>query len=227
MRAAERLAEGSAKPIASAATDGFHCAPSYAIARTSANYIFRLCSCGLDKKGFSTKYWRHVQLIRVSVICVRFSSFGLEFMTQILDVALRRDLCARWCTLAEQRLQHLTDLFESGRWRRYYGERAFLENIKEAKKAVEAWRALSGRPVARKDDAPALARQERRPGPLWRPSAPPTETAFVDPDSAMEEVPRELTVDLVALEQALIAPPPAADLATMEQRYPLLRNALL
>ena len=72
-----------------------------------------------------------------------------------LDVALRRDLLARWCTLAEQRLQHLTDLFESGRWRRYYGERAFLENIKEAKKAVETWRALSsGRPVPQRDDAP-------------------------------------------------------------------------
>jgi len=33
-------------------------------------------------------------------------------------------------------------------------------------------------------------------------------------------------VDLVALEQALIAPPPVADLAIMEQRYPLLRNVL-
>jgi hypothetical protein len=150
-------------------------------------------------------------------------------MTQILDVALRRDLCARWCTLAEQRLQHLTDLFESGRWRRYYGERAFLENIKEAKKAVETWRALSlsSRPVARRDDAPALPRQERGPEPLWRPSAPPTETLFADPDLAVEEAPSRLTVDLAALEQALIAPPPAADLAAMEQRYPLLRNALL
>ena len=59
-----------------------------------------------------------------------------------LDAVLRRNLLARWCTLAEQRLQHLTDLFESGRWRRYYSERAFLENIKEAKKAVETWRAL-------------------------------------------------------------------------------------
>jgi hypothetical protein len=148
-------------------------------------------------------------------------------MTQLLDVdldvALRRDLLARWCTLAEQRLQHLTDLFESGRWRRYYGERAFLENIKEAKKAVETWRALSsGRPVPQRDDAPG----RRRPEALWRPSAPPTETSFAAPDLATEEAPSRLMVDLVALEQALIAPPPAADLASMEQRYPLLRNVL-
>jgi hypothetical protein len=152
-------------------------------------------------------------------------------MTQLLDVdldvALRRDLLARWCTLAEQRLQHLTDLFESGRWRRYYGERAFLENIKEAKKAVETWRALSsGRPVPQRDDAPGPLRQERRPEALWRASAPPTEISLADPDLAREEAPSRLTVDLVALEQALIAPPPAADLATMEQRYPLLRNVL-
>jgi len=151
-------------------------------------------------------------------------------MTQILDVALRRDLVGRWCTLAEQRLQHLTDLFESGRWRRYYGERAFLENIKEAKKAVETWRALaSGQPVTRTDDPPGVLRQQRESEskPLWRASTPPIETPVVDDDLAAEEAPRALTIDLVALEQALIAPPPAADLATMEQRYPLLRNTLL
>lgn len=160
-------------------------------------------------------------------------------MTQVLDVALRRDLVARWCTLAEQRLQHLTDLFESGRWRRYYSERAFLENIKEAKKAVETWRALaSGRPVAQGDGATSLPRQEREPlpnaepnakpnaKPLWRASAPPVETPVTDTDPAKEEAPSRLMVDLAALEQALIGPPPVADLATMEQRYPLLRNVL-
>jgi hypothetical protein len=146
-----------------------------------------------------------------------------------LEMALRRDLLARWCTLAEQRLIHLTDLYESGRWRRYYSERAFLENIKEAKKAVETWRALSGRPVPRDHDEPELPRQEAEPPPpqpLWRPSAPATET-FIDIDVAAEAAQAAVDVDLVALERALIAPPPVADLATMEQRYPLLRNALL
>ena len=58
-------------------------------------------------------------------------------------VAVGRDIAARWCALAEQRLQHLSEMFETGRWRRYHSEIAFLENIQEAKRAVETWRALA------------------------------------------------------------------------------------
>ena len=61
------------------------------------------------------------------------------------DVARGREIVARWCNLAEQRLEHLTELFESGRWRRYHSEAAFLENIQEAKAAVETWRNLLSR----------------------------------------------------------------------------------
>jgi uncharacterized repeat protein (TIGR03809 family) len=68
-------------------------------------------------------------------------------MTHRIDVAEGRDhgldLGARWRDLAERRLEYLTELFESGRWRRYYSERAFLENIQEAKAAVALWRNLS------------------------------------------------------------------------------------
>jgi uncharacterized repeat protein (TIGR03809 family) len=64
-------------------------------------------------------------------------------MTHQLDVARGRNVVARWCALAEARLEHLTELFETGRWRRYHSERAFLENIQEAKAAVETWRNLS------------------------------------------------------------------------------------
>ena len=85
--------------------------------------------CTLDNTDVFHKIIASGSVDSRQYICVRISPFGLEFMTQVLDVALRRDLVARWCTLAEQRLQHLTDLFECGRWRRYYGERAFLENI--------------------------------------------------------------------------------------------------
>lgn len=151
-------------------------------------------------------------------------------MTHHLDVALRRDLMARWCRLAEQRLQHLTELFESGRWRRYHSERAFLENIREAKKAVETWRALSSRLTARKDEAPRffLNLKDTAPGPVMPASAPPIDAPFVAADGVSpEEVPVAPTIDLAALERALIAPsPPPLDLARIEQRYPLLRNAL-
>ena len=34
-------------------------------------------------------------------------------------------------------------MFETGRWRRYHSEIAFLENIQEAKRAVQTWRAIA------------------------------------------------------------------------------------
>jgi uncharacterized repeat protein (TIGR03809 family) len=63
-------------------------------------------------------------------------------MTQRTDVARGRDIVARWSALAEQRLDYLTELYETGRWRRYHSEHDFLENIREAKGAVETWRGL-------------------------------------------------------------------------------------
>ena len=64
-------------------------------------------------------------------------------MTHRQGVVFGRDMMLRWLALAEQRLRHLTELFESGRWRQFYSERAFLENIREAKWAVEVWHDLS------------------------------------------------------------------------------------
>src|ERR1700733_13592357 len=74
-------------------------------------------------------------------------------MTQQLDVARGGDVIARWCALAEQRLEYLTELFETGRWRRFHSERAFLENIQEAKSAVEIWRELAMREASRDNSA--------------------------------------------------------------------------
>src|SRR5712675_533220 len=74
-------------------------------------------------------------------------------MTHRLDVARGRDVVARWCDLAERRLEYLTELFETGRWRRYHTEQAFLENIREAKAAVEIWRNLSTLEASRDNSA--------------------------------------------------------------------------
>src|SRR5215475_415243 len=81
------------------------------------------------------------RLIRFVASRVRFPLTGF-LMTHRTDVARGRDIVARWCGLAEQRLDYLTELFESGRWRRYHSERDFLENIREAKSAVETWRGM-------------------------------------------------------------------------------------
>jgi uncharacterized repeat protein (TIGR03809 family) len=147
-------------------------------------------------------------------------------MTHHLNVAVRREIAARWCALAEKRLQYLTELFESGRWRRFHSEFAFLENLREAKAAVETWRALSGRPIAQKAEPPRLFNGERRPQPLPLTSAPSIEASLPDEGGA-EQAQSAAVIDFAALERALnVATPPPFDLATIEKRYPLLRNAL-
>ena len=67
-------------------------------------------------------------------------------MTHRPDVACSRELAARWCALAERRLDHLSELFQSGRWRRYYTEQSLLDDIRLAKAAVQTWKALSVEP---------------------------------------------------------------------------------
>ena len=105
----------------------------------------------------------------------------------VRDVARGRDIAARWCALAEQRLEHLSEMFETGRWRRYHSELAFLENIQEAKRAVQTWRALAtgsdvaaaaatSRPYSagRRRPCPACFRATSRPRPCSRrPSTSP------------------------------------------------------
>jgi uncharacterized repeat protein (TIGR03809 family) len=159
-------------------------------------------------------------------------------MTQQLDVARGGDVIARWCALAEARLEYLTELFETGRWRRYHGERAFLENIQEAKSAVEIWRGLSMREASRDNSAvdmswlghvrPTLPRGESPRDQVHRPQ-PPAETAAEVPPSAISIVPE---TDGRYSQQAAAAPAmadasePSQDLTEIAQRYPLLRNAL-
>jgi len=136
--------------------------------------------------------------------------------------AWTRDLVARWQVLAERRLAYLAELFENGRWRRYYSDHDFLENIREAKAAVGAWRELSQNGIIEK--RPVI---EAVPADLS--DAPPPEIAGAQPtDSiAVEEAASPIVVDLIALERALSEPmEPMLDAPPVEQHYPLLHNAL-
>jgi len=136
-------------------------------------------------------------------------------MTHRIDVPHDPAVVARWCTLAEQRLEYLTELFNSGRWRRYYSHAAFLENIKEAKAMVAHWRALSTPGYVSESRAPILI-SELKPAPdaleparasdlAVASAAAPTEQAAAAPDAP-----------------ETMAPP--ADLVW--DRYSLLRNLL-
>jgi uncharacterized repeat protein (TIGR03809 family) len=167
------------------------------------------------------------------------------------DVARGRNLVARWCNLAEQRLEHLTELFESGRWRRYHTELEFLENIQEAKAAVETWRDLLSREASLENTAIDMAwLGRRRTTPLLLTPLPrdegfrqPVVQLQPKPTPVAATPPRDIPADvLVALESQLVvaneAPSvpdvlaldemqfPALDLDSMKERYPLLRNAL-
>ena len=169
-------------------------------------------------------------------------------MTHHVDVARGRDIVSRWCNLAEQRLEYLTELFETGRWRRFHREREFLENIQEAKAAVELWRKLETREASLDNTAVDLSWLGRRESTLtisarlreYAPSAPSLALSLA-PVAA--ELPRDVPGDvLIALESVLAdsaeapsvpdAPalddlsPPALDLDAIRDRYPLLRNAL-
>ena len=139
------------------------------------------------------------------------------------DTAGKGNLASRWCALAEQRLEYLTILFESERWRRYYSELAFLQNIQEAKSAVETWRSLSaGGSTARAGTgdvrifAPPVAA-----GPVESAVAIEAKTTLSDEPASTPQA------DLEARERALEeVEEPVLDLSAIEKRYPLLRNTL-
>jgi uncharacterized repeat protein (TIGR03809 family) len=158
-------------------------------------------------------------------------------------VAHGRDVVARWCNLAEQRLEYLTELFETGRWRRYHSERAFLENIQEAKAAVETWRDLLSREASRENFALDFSSLDRARTPLPREVQPRRIGPFsLQPASFPDAPPRPVvatapTIDATAIDapEPAAIPEPALDsasaltldiIAAVQQRYPLLRNTL-
>jgi uncharacterized repeat protein (TIGR03809 family) len=160
-------------------------------------------------------------------------------MTHRTDVARGRDIVARWCALAEQRLEYLTELFETGRWRRFHSEPTFLENIKEAKTAVEIWRDLSMREASRDNSAvdfswlgrnrTALPLGERLHDQVHRlqlrpaeiPPEPPSGVSVLTKTGHIAS-PEAPSVPAVESASALTS----SDISPIAERYPLLRNAL-
>ena len=162
------------------------------------------------------------------------------------DVALGREIVARWCNLAERRLDYLTELFETGRWRRFHSELQFLQNIEEAKAAVETWRALLRREASLDNSTidmswigcrhtTPLPRDEGLRQPVVRLQPQPAPKAVAPPRDVAGDVLVVVESRLVAAEEAPSAPNapvlhkmprPAPRLDVMKERYPLLRNAM-
>src|SRR5436305_10988744 len=174
-------------------------------------------------------------------------------MAQRVDAARGQEILDRWCALAEQRLEHLTELFETGRWRRYHTELSFLENIQEAKTAVETCRSLATREASLDNSAVDISwLNSPKPVPPRRNPLsgyyvpPPPRRAELRIVPAIVEAPivpqmREEISENVAQAAVLaqtvlqdVAPASviddnwqqALDIAAMQERYPLLRNAL-
>ncbi|WP_449384581.1 TIGR03809 family protein [Bradyrhizobium sp. UFLA05-112] len=158
-------------------------------------------------------------------------------------MARGRDIAERWCALAEQRLEHLTEMFETGRWRRYHSEVAFLENIQEAKRAVQTWRALADgvdvpamSPVgtfALGWSPAALSRETVR---RERPQTVQPKAVHIAPEMVVPVGLTGMPERLVEIAEPSIAPelpsaPPERvveftfSLDGIEAKYPLLRNA--
>jgi uncharacterized repeat protein (TIGR03809 family) len=160
-------------------------------------------------------------------------------MANQTDVARGRETIARWCLLAEQRLDYLTELFETGRWRRFHSEVAFLDNIQEAKAAVETWRLLLSREALPNNTAVDNSWLEaRKPLPPRantilrddvRPALPRSLQILVEPPEPEPQVTAQpAPPELVELVQAAAdgARQRVPDLAAIRQRYPLLHNTL-
>jgi uncharacterized repeat protein (TIGR03809 family) len=170
-------------------------------------------------------------------------------MAQRADVTRAQEILDRWCALAEQRLEHLTELFETGRWRRYHSELSFLENIQEAKNAVETWRSLATREASLDNSAVDISwLNSPKPVPPRRNplsgyyAPPPPRRAEVRMVAEIVEAPivpqmrEEISESVVqaAVPKQTVSPAPVIDdnwqqgldISAMQERYPLLRNAL-
>lgn len=144
------------------------------------------------------------------------------------SAARGRGIVERWCILAEQRLEHLTELFETGRWRLYFGEVAFLENIKEAKQAVQTWRDLMNQEATANNRPVDLSWLGQRKLPLQprMVSFTPRETSVVTKRMGNRPIPGAMeSSPAIAMTQSLAPPPSASQLSARESSFEKVPDA--
>ncbi len=69
-------------------------------------------------------------------------------------------IARRWLALVERRQQHFVELSATGRWRHYYTEAEFLDEMRKLMRVRDQWAMLAGVPAADWDGA---ASDEDRP----------------------------------------------------------------
>ena len=72
-------------------------------------------------------------------------------------------IARRWLDLIERRQEHFLDLCDSGRWRHYFTEAEFLDEMRKVLRVRDQWAAIAGIPLASEDllpgDGPPLRRR--------------------------------------------------------------------
>jgi uncharacterized repeat protein (TIGR03809 family) len=63
-------------------------------------------------------------------------------MAQRSTIHFSDGFAPRGLALAEQRLAYLTELYDSGRWRRFHADAEFLSMVRDTKTAVDTWRRI-------------------------------------------------------------------------------------
>ena len=113
-------------------------------------------------------------------------------------------------------------MFETGRWRRYHSEIAFLENIQEAKRAVQTWRAIAtGEDVAAAAASVTTAfgwspATLSRPAPREKPQTLQPKAVHIAPETAVPVALDPTPNVLAEVTEAPIAPvAPIAPLASI------------
>jgi uncharacterized repeat protein (TIGR03809 family) len=75
-------------------------------------------------------------------------------------------IARRWLALVERREQHFADLSQTGRWRRYYTQTEFLNEMRKVLHVRNQWAALAGIPVK---GLPSDDTRAREAAPISRP----------------------------------------------------------
>lgn len=98
----------------------------------------------------------------------------------------------RWRDLAEQRLQHMIELYESGRWQRYYTEAQFLRLVRELVAAIDTWKQIAPSAVPVQSAADllrSLTHPQPTLAPIWQGEDGPVESGSLVPNVVQEHKP--------------------------------------
>ncbi len=60
-------------------------------------------------------------------------------------------IARKWLALIERRQEHFLDLCDSGRWRHYFTEAEFLDEMRKVLRVRDQWAAIAGVPLSSED----------------------------------------------------------------------------